>query len=1061
MDDGNNDQKISDGQIDVKPNCVENTNSLPPLSDNCSAKKTSFEITSITEPNNDDNDEDSPDTDSLVHDHRSDNRHDVELQNYADNMVVYNTSNDLGSSAPVIPTSSQYGLAIVDNSDSGHSLNSTKNDDVHNADANSQKSECDLNGLQNKNRNERFKVVKIESTEPFKRGRWVCMDFLDHSMNQQQPGNNKIIMVNGDNKVYSQANDLDTADPSDNGHNECPEFRASTNIVSTNNVSTNNISNNNVSTYTSNCNNTDNYKNQTSTYNIVSSGVTTPIHSACVSPGQSLQTSMQVPVLTSQPIATSVQAAQPQSLTQIQLSAQHNINQSCMSHTSLQSHQMQQVIANAGVMQSPLQQTQPVINVMQNQSPSIQPQPIQHLNPVDQHVTQTMPQQFQQPMSQANLQQQQIMQHNMPSQFQKTFVPQNQSVLPNCAPLQQPVNQMINQQVPQYYNSPTVQSQSVTSESSSTVPMTNQHISQQQFQSIPIQNQPLQNHVQIQQNQQLPPSVQQMQQQPSSQQNMVQQNQMQTQMVQQNPQLSHQPSISQPSQPQQTQPVPQQTQQMPQQHIQQPQPTPQPQQTHVQQVPSSQQQQQAPQQMQQVSQQIQGPQGSQIQQQLPQQPHHTTQITQMTNQSQQMPQSNQMQQITQQSQQISQQSQQIPLQAQQISQQSQLQHSKQMQTTQMQSQPQQINQQQIAQQQMNQIPGQNQMIHQNNQQIAHSGQMISQQAHNQGQQLNQQNQQVQQQQQQPQQQQIQQLAQTSQSSQSMTQILQSNQSMPQQNQVLTQQLGINQSNSPMSVPQSQNQQVIQSQQPQHMQQPGQQYQQPQQMMQSQPQQLPMQTNQPIMHQPTYSQAQSLNAIQFQQAVMQIPNNTVTSSQMHIQQQQPVAQSNMMQQPQMNVMPQNNNIQPTIPMSQQQMTYSLQQHVPINPNYVNSVQNCYIPSQQQIAPYKPSMKIVEIVNKKKEDNNNEDTDNAIINSTTTTVAIDNKIEQAMDLVKSHLMYAVREEVEVLKEKIAELMDKVGLLETENSNLRMLVPPDILEQYNREKQKPINGQSTHNQ
>jgi len=169
---------------------------------------------------------------------------------------------------------------------------------------------------------------------------------------------------------------------------------------------------------------------------------------------------------------------------------------------------------------------------------------------------------------------------------------------------------------------------------------------------------------------------------------------------------------------------------------------------------------------------------------------------------------------------------------------------------------------------------------------------------------------------------------------------------------------------------------------------------------------------------------------------------------------------MMQQPQISVMSQNT-ILPTIPMSQQQMTYSLQQHVPINPNYVNSMQNCYIPSQQQMAQYKPSTKTVETVNKKKEDNNNEDSDNGTTNSATTTVAIDNKIEQAMDLVKSHLMYAVREEVEVLKEKIAELMDKVGLLETENSNLRMLVPQDILEQYNREKQKPTNGQSTHNQ
>lgn len=33
-------------------------------------------------------------------------------------------------------------------------------------------------------RSERFKVVKIESTEPFRRGRWMCMDYLDHSVNQ-------------------------------------------------------------------------------------------------------------------------------------------------------------------------------------------------------------------------------------------------------------------------------------------------------------------------------------------------------------------------------------------------------------------------------------------------------------------------------------------------------------------------------------------------------------------------------------------------------------------------------------------------------------------------------------------------------------------------------------------------------------------------------------------------------------------------------------------------------------------------------------------------------------
>lgn len=51
-----------------------------------------------------------------------------------------------------------------------------------------------------------------------------------------------------------------------------------------------------------------------------------------------------------------------------------------------------------------------------------------------------------------------------------------------------------------------------------------------------------------------------------------------------------------------------------------------------------------------------------------------------------------------------------------------------------------------------------------------------------------------------------------------------------------------------------------------------------------------------------------------------------------------------------------------------------------------------------------------------------------------VAIDNKIEQAMDLVKSHLMFAVREEVDVLKEKIVGLLERIQALETENAILK---------------------------
>lgn len=61
-----------------------------------------------------------------------------------------------------------------------------------------------------------------------------------------------------------------------------------------------------------------------------------------------------------------------------------------------------------------------------------------------------------------------------------------------------------------------------------------------------------------------------------------------------------------------------------------------------------------------------------------------------------------------------------------------------------------------------------------------------------------------------------------------------------------------------------------------------------------------------------------------------------------------------------------------------------------------------------------------------------------------VAIDNKIEQAMDLVKSHLMYAVREEVEVLKEQIKELYERNSVLERENAVLKSLANSEQLTQ-----------------
>ncbi|KAK9889927.1 hypothetical protein WA026_008736 [Henosepilachna vigintioctopunctata] len=59
-----------------------------------------------------------------------------------------------------------------------------------------------------------------------------------------------------------------------------------------------------------------------------------------------------------------------------------------------------------------------------------------------------------------------------------------------------------------------------------------------------------------------------------------------------------------------------------------------------------------------------------------------------------------------------------------------------------------------------------------------------------------------------------------------------------------------------------------------------------------------------------------------------------------------------------------------------------------------------------------------------------------------VAIDSKIEQAMDMVKSHLMYAVRQDVNVLKLKISELLVRISQLESENLYLRAKASPEVL-------------------
>ncbi|CAJ0609839.1 unnamed protein product [Cylicocyclus nassatus] len=68
------------------------------------------------------------------------------------------------------------------------------------------------------------------------------------------------------------------------------------------------------------------------------------------------------------------------------------------------------------------------------------------------------------------------------------------------------------------------------------------------------------------------------------------------------------------------------------------------------------------------------------------------------------------------------------------------------------------------------------------------------------------------------------------------------------------------------------------------------------------------------------------------------------------------------------------------------------------------------------------------------------------SQTSTLAIDSKIEQAMDLVKTHLMFAVREEVDALRTKITDLESYVFRLETENDILKANIPEEILRSIN---------------
>ena len=96
----------------------------------------------------------------------------------------YSKSEDVGAPVTVIPTSSQYGItAVVQQNESGGLLTSrlpqgiTVN--VTTGGIAIAEAEGGVTGNDTENLSSRFKIVKIASNKPFKKGRWVCFDFMD------------------------------------------------------------------------------------------------------------------------------------------------------------------------------------------------------------------------------------------------------------------------------------------------------------------------------------------------------------------------------------------------------------------------------------------------------------------------------------------------------------------------------------------------------------------------------------------------------------------------------------------------------------------------------------------------------------------------------------------------------------------------------------------------------------------------------------------------------------------------------------------------------------------
>lgn len=353
-------------------------------------KKTpAFQITSVTvvntRPSTDGGDDSADDLDESHTDDTSDvvdvsRITDIENETpsfsedtFSKEDVFFNAATASLGSAPVIPTSAQYGLAILASEGGSQPVNTstvptntnseptvaTETGNVNNNVVNCvNKQDAEMRDVHTSGcRNERFKVVKIESTVPFKRGRWTCMDYLDHSTLQQQ-SQQAIINVTKNLDSESNVNSLKYCG-TDSG------------VVLTDSLASNveNAAvNENVRSYAV-------QEHQQSYGSQVNSQNLSAAQSVCVtsvSPGQTLQqacppTGQQLlqgqnphlPHIQGQMVnpQQNLPVHHPQSLSQVQLPQQNlvaNANQA-QQHQSLPPHQFQQVIANANLSQQQAQ----------------------------------------------------------------------------------------------------------------------------------------------------------------------------------------------------------------------------------------------------------------------------------------------------------------------------------------------------------------------------------------------------------------------------------------------------------------------------------------------------------------------------------------------------------------------------------------------------------------------------------------------------------------------------------------------------------------------------------